>query len=124
MRLLRALLHLVLALALVTATAAQARAVGVGPGMGAPQAAHHPGMADHAAAGHADPAGGHPDREHPVHKKDACQSACCFAPVQADVRLDGTSVPAFPGAVRYTDRAQPLMGRACPPEPGVPKRAA
>ena len=118
MRLLRALAHFVLALALISVALAPARAGGVAP-VAVPEhhSEHHghaPGV--HAGHDHASPAG-----DHAAHKRDACQTACCFVPSQvAPVAFDASAVEFF-CAVRYAQAAQPVSGRTDAPDPGIPK---
>jgi hypothetical protein len=122
MRLLRAFAHLVLGLALIGVVAAPARAVVLAPA-GAHQLFddmdHHHGPAVHAEhAGH-DP--GAPASEHPAHKRDACQTLCCFLPSQVPPHAPVASAAEFFCAVRYVETAQPAFGRADAPDPGIPK---
>jgi hypothetical protein len=123
MRLLRTLAHLVLALALVGVAAAPARAAGFVPA-GMPE--HH-GHMDHQATGvaaeHAAHDHGAPASEHPAHKRDGCQTACCFIPAQPPARTPDAITVEFFCAVRYTDAAQPRSSRADAPDPGIPKAA-
>jgi hypothetical protein len=121
MRLLRALAHLVLALALIGVAVSPARAVGIVAG-GTPE--HHSGMDHHSSGVHAGEAGhdhGAPASEHPAHKPDACQTACCFVPSQLPPRAPDATAVEFFCAVRYLDAAQPGSGRADAPDPGIPK---
>lgn len=122
MRLFRALAHLVLALALIGAAFAPARAI-----------ASAPAQADQ-GHGHARPAGvsaehaahdqGAPASEHPAHKRDGCQTACCFIPSQPPPRAPDATAVEFFCAVRYTDAEQPASGRTDAPDPEIPKAAA
>jgi len=121
MRLLRAFAHLVLGLALIGVVAAPARAVVLAPA-GAHQLFddmdHHHGPAVHAEhAGHDQ---GAPASEHP-HKRDACQTLCCFIPSQVPPHAPVASAAAFFCTVHYVEAAQPASGRADAPDPGIPK---
>ena len=120
MRLLRAMAHLALALALIGVAVAPARALAFLPGQGAHGHVHHgDGLAvEHAAHDHGTPAS-----EHPAHKRDACQTLCCFIPSQLPPHAAETSAVEFYGAVRYVDRAEPAHGRVDAPDPGIPKPA-
>ncbi|AWN41493.1 hypothetical protein [Methylobacterium durans] len=122
MRLLRALAHLLLALALTTASVAQARVVSVVPGATQERPDHH-----HAATGEAAQAAHHhggPASRSPVHTRDGCQTACCFAAAQLPARAPEAGAAVRFRAVRYVDAAHPVSGRADAPDPGIPKPAA
>jgi len=122
MRLLRALAHFVLALVLIGVAVAPARAVALVPA-GAHQLFgdmdHHHGPAVHAE--HAGHDHGAPASEHPAHKRDACQTLCCFIPSQVPPHAPVASAAASFSAVRYVEVAQPASGRADAPDPGIPK---
>ena len=121
MRLLRALVHLVLALALIGVAVAPARATGFAP---MPVSERHSDMDHHASGVHVAGAGHDHDRpasEHPAHKRDGCQTACCFIPSQLPPPAPGATAVEFFCAVRYSDVAEPASGRADAPEPGIPK---
>src|SRR3954452_19077960 len=82
MRLLRALVHLVLALALIGIALAPARATGFAP---MPVSERHSDRDPHSLGVHVADAGhdhNRPASEHPAHKRDGCQIACCFIPSQ------------------------------------------
>ena len=117
MRLLRALTHLVLALALLGFSLAPGRTAGFVP----PDAHQHADRhgkavaAEHTTQHHSTPAG-----EHPAHKPDACQTACCFIPAQLPARALEVATIAF-CEVRYERAAAAASGRADAPEPGIPK---
>jgi hypothetical protein len=121
MRLLRALAHLVLALAILTAGVAQARIVAVpAPAM----SAHHgTGAPASAASDHAMHGAGAASDAHPVHDRDACQTACCFVPAQPAARTGDASPVAF-RSVRYPAFAPALRSLTSAPEPGIPKPVA
>jgi hypothetical protein len=118
MRLLRALAHVVLALALIGVAVAPARAIGV-PLVAMPE--HHGDMDHHASGVHAGHDHDGPASEHAAHKRDACQTACCFLPSQLPPHVPGATVVEFFRGVRYVDVAQPRSGRADAPDPGIPK---
>ncbi|HEX8167294.1 MAG TPA: hypothetical protein VF601_16105 [Beijerinckiaceae bacterium] len=118
MRLLRALAHLVLALALIGAVVAPARAIAVAP---APAAHHHMDHDAGLAANHRTHDHGAPASEHPAHKAEACQTLCCFIPSQMPPHAPEASAVEFFCGVRYMDAAQPRLGRADAPDPGIPK---
>jgi hypothetical protein len=121
MRLLRTLAHLVLACALIGAAIAPVRAIGF---VLAPAAHGHSHMDHHASglgAGHAARDHGTPASEYSAHKRDGCQTACCFTPAQLPARAPDATAVEFFCAVRYMDAAQPRSGRADAPEPGIPK---
>jgi hypothetical protein len=121
MRLLRILAHLVLALGLVGVSVAPARAGALAL---AASPAHHSGMDHHSSGVHAEHAGydhGSPASEHPAHKRDACQTACCFVPSQLPPHGSDATAIEFFCAVRYVEAGQPGSGRADAPDPGIPK---
>lgn len=133
MRPLRVLIHLFVALAVLTAASAQAWAAGTMPA--GPRPDHHGAAAgqDHARGTHEDAAPashghgvgqGTPAGDRPVHKREACQTVCCFTPAQQPARAGEASAVQFSITVRYADAAWPLSGRVCAPDPGVPRRAA
>ncbi|MBN8958534.1 MAG: hypothetical protein J0H17_18510 [Rhizobiales bacterium] len=146
MRLLRALIHLVLAVALIGA-------VPMPVALSAPAAcdhhsADHPGKTD----GHADDHSGHhgdrnahaghhagmnhhasvqaADAAHPhsapasapAHKWNCCQTICCFVPSQLTTASEASAVT-FVRTVRYGNLADRALGRTETPEPGIPKAA-
>jgi hypothetical protein len=81
---------------------------------------HDAGVAaEHAAHDHSSPAS-----EHPAHKRDACQTLCCFIPSELPPRAPDASAAEFFCAVRYMDPTQLRHGRTDAPDPGVPKHAA
>jgi hypothetical protein len=120
MRLLRALAHLVLALALIGVAVAPARAVGF-----LPVATHENHMGDHASGVHAEHAahehGSAASEQLPTHKRDGCQTACCFIPSQLPPPVSDTTAVEFFCAVRYVDATRLASGRADAPDPGIPK---
>ena len=121
MRLLRALVHLVLALALIGVAVAPARATGFAP---MPVSERHSDMDHHSSGVHVGDAGhdlNAPASEHPAHKRDGCQTACCFIPSQLPPPAPGATAVEFFCAVRYSNVAEPASGRADAPEPGIPK---
>jgi|1185.fasta_scaffold590378_2 hypothetical protein len=124
MRLLRALAHLVLVLAIIGVAVAPARAVVLAP---VSAQAMHGDMEHHHDAGvHAEHAGDDhagPVSEPPTHKRDACQTLCCFIPSQMPPHAPEASAAEFFCAVRYMDAAQPGYGRTDAPDPGIPKLA-
>ena len=118
MRLLRALAHLVLALALVGVAFVPARAVSLAPAAMPEHHSQHHDQAHGVDAGH-DHAS--PAKDHADHKRDACETACCFVPSQLPPRaLDANAIEFFT-AVRYAEPAQSASGRTDAPDPGIPK---
>jgi hypothetical protein len=122
MRLLRALAHLVLALALIGVAVAPARAVVLAPA-GAKETHsgtdhHHATVVHPKHAGHDHAA---PGSERGAHKRDACQTACCFVPSQMPPHAPYASAVEFFFAVRYMDALQLGSGRTDAPDPGIPK---
>ena len=117
MHLLRTLAHLVLAVAILTAGVAQAR-VNAAP---IAMPSHHAHGAPTAIASD------HSMHEHetssdkrPIHKRDTCQTACCFAPGQLSSRtIEAMPVEFCP--VRYPALASAMSSLTPAPEPGVPK---
>ena len=117
MRLLRTLAHLVLAVAILIAGVAQAR-VNAAPISMLPHYAHGAPTAiafDHSMHEHGTSAD-----ERPIHKRDTCQTACCFAPVQLSARMVEARPVKF-CAVRYPASISVMSSLTPAPEPGVPK---
>jgi hypothetical protein len=132
MRLLRALIHLVVAVALIAA-------VPMPIALSAPAACdhhsashhgdrnahtdHHGGMSHHATAQAADAAHPHSAPANaPVHKWKCCQTICCFVPSQLTTASEASAV-AFARTVHYGNLADRALGRTETPEPGIPKAA-
>jgi hypothetical protein len=80
---------------------------------------HHTGL----AAGNAAHDHGAPASEHPAHKRDACQTVCCFIPSYMPPHGPAASTVDFSCLVRYRDAAQLGRGRTDAPDPGIPKPA-
>lgn len=120
MRLLRALAHVVFALAIAVGALAQAHAAAA---MVVAVAPHH-GQEDASLVAHADHDHGAPAKAHPVHKRDACQTACCLMPAQQPARVGDASIVGFFCAVRYVEKAQAGSGLHVAPDPGIPKLVA
>lgn len=128
MRLLRALIHLIVAVALIGAVPMPAA-------LSAPPACDHhsagqdrnaqadrSGMRHHAAVPMADDT----VRPHsapanaPIHKWNCCQTICCFVPSQLSAASEASTVT-FARAVHYWNFADRALGRTETPEPGIPK---
>jgi hypothetical protein len=121
MRLLRALVHLIIALTVFGVAVAPARATGFAPFAASER---HGDMDYHASGVQPGDAGHHhtlPASEHPAHKRGGCQTACCFIPSQLPPPAPGAAAVEFFCAVRYSNLAEPACGRAERPEPGIPK---
>jgi hypothetical protein len=85
---------------------------------------HHQQHAMAAGAEHVVDAHSTPTNDHPIHKKDGCQTACCLTPAQAPARLPEASAVGFSCAVRYVIAPQFASSRAYAPDPEIPKHLA
>ena len=120
MRLLRSLAHLVLTVAVLTAGVSQAR-VGAASIVMLPH--HTYGAPTGSASDHSMHEHGTSLDERPIHMRDTCQTACCFAPGQLSSRVFDAMLVKF-CSVRYPALAAAMSSLTPAPEPGIPKHQA
>ncbi|HEY8565750.1 MAG TPA: hypothetical protein VIL65_09635 [Beijerinckiaceae bacterium] len=121
--LLRALSRLVLAFALLGVVIAPAQAIG-SMTRGLVQAHGHDAHGGHGGStpsvDHTVHDHGAPADEMPVHKPDACKTACCISVTSYPLPVSEATMM-FYRSVRYREAAQAASGRVDAPEPGIPK---